>query len=109
MGIGNIGWTEFIVIVAIALVFFGPRRLPEIASQLGRSLRQFRKAMNEVKSEIIQAGDESTRIHPGQLDPMPEILEALGEAPDRVADPGMPKPESKAKDAKPGDSNAAAD
>lgn len=59
MGIGNIGWTEFIVILAIALIFFGPRRLPGIAQALGRSLREFQKALNEVKSEIAQAGREA--------------------------------------------------
>lgn len=58
MGIGNIGWTEFIVILAIALIFFGPRRLPGIAQALGKSLREFQKALNEVKSEIAQAGRE---------------------------------------------------
>ena len=54
-GIGNIGTTEFLVILAIALIFFGPRRLPGIANALGKSLREFRKALNEVKSEIAQA------------------------------------------------------
>ena len=70
MGIGNIGWTEFVVILAIALIFFGPRRLPGIAQTLGKSLREFQKAMNEVKSEIARAGREAdardaiTRIPP---------------------------------------------
>lgn len=64
MGIGNIGWAEFVVILALALVFFGPRRLPEIANTLGKGLREFRKALNEVKSEIAQAGREPQQIHP---------------------------------------------
>jgi Tat protein translocase TatB subunit len=55
MGIGNIGWTEFLVILAFALVFFGPRRLPGIAQTLGKSLREFQKALNEVKSEMARA------------------------------------------------------
>lgn len=59
MGIGNIGWTEFLFILAIALIFFGPRRLPGIAQAIGRSLREFQKALNEVKSEIAQAGREA--------------------------------------------------
>jgi TatA/E family protein of Tat protein translocase len=59
MGIGNIGWSEFIVILAIALIFFGPRRLPSIAQAIGKSLREFQKALNEVKSEIAQAGREA--------------------------------------------------
>jgi sec-independent protein translocase protein TatA len=56
MGIGNIGWSEALVILLIVLVFFGPRRLPEIANAIGRSLREFRKALNEVTTEISHAG-----------------------------------------------------
>jgi len=59
MGIGNIGWAEFILILAFALIFFGPRRLPGIAQTIGKSLREFQKALNEVKSEIAQAGKEA--------------------------------------------------
>lgn len=59
MGIGNIGWAEFIIILAFALIFFGPRRLPGIAQSIGRSLREFQKALNEVKSEIARAGEEA--------------------------------------------------
>lgn len=59
MGIGNIGWTEFVVILAFALIFFGPRRLPGIANTLGKSLREFQKALNEVRSEIAQAGRDA--------------------------------------------------
>lgn len=55
MGIGNIGWSEFLLIILIVLVFFGPRRLPEIANAIGRSLREFQKALNEVRTEISQA------------------------------------------------------
>jgi len=58
MGIGNIGWTEFVVILAFALIFFGPRRLPGIAQTLGKSLREFQKALNEVKSEMARAGKD---------------------------------------------------
>lgn len=85
MGIGNIGWSEFIVILAFALIFFGPRRLPGIAQSIGKSLREFQKALNEVKSEIAQAGREADaaqdvkRIAPRPADfltPDPAIAES---------------------------------
>ena len=84
MGIGNIGWTEFIVILALALIFFGPRRLPEIAATLGRGLREFRKALNEVKSEIAQAGTEPTDFTP-RISPRPAERTTIG-APQTAAD-----------------------
>ena len=59
MGIGNIGWTEFLVILAFALIFFGPRKLPGIAQSLGKTMREFQKALNEVKREVAQADQQA--------------------------------------------------
>ncbi len=70
LAIGNIGGAEFIVILAIALIFFGPRRLPGIASALGKSLREFRKALNEVKNEIAEA-ETLSRPESGPSGPQP--------------------------------------
>lgn len=98
MGIGNIGWSEFIVILALALIFFGPRRLPEIAATLGRGLREFRKALNEVKSEIAQAGTESTDFTP-RIAPRPAERATIG-GPQTAADViDAPEPARAAQDA----------
>jgi sec-independent protein translocase protein TatA len=75
MGIGNIGWTEFLVILAFALIFFGPRRLPGIAQSLGKSLREFQKALNEVKSEMARASkDVDVRSEMKQILPKPSDI-----------------------------------
>lgn len=47
---GPIGMPEMLVILVIALVVFGPRKLPELGRSLGRSLNEFKKASNELKS-----------------------------------------------------------
>lgn len=52
MGIGDIGWSEFIFLLVLALILLGPRRLPEVANAIGRSLREFRRALNEVQDEF---------------------------------------------------------
>ncbi len=48
----GIGMTELLVILAIALIIFGPRRLPELAKQLGKAMREFKRATDEVKENI---------------------------------------------------------
>jgi sec-independent protein translocase protein TatA len=55
-----LGWSELLIILFLILIFFGPRRLPEVADAIGKSIRKFRKASREVKNEIESAGTEIT-------------------------------------------------
>ena len=48
----NIGFPELLIILAIALIIFGPNKLPELAKGLGRAMREFRKATEEVKESF---------------------------------------------------------
>lgn len=50
--IQNLGWMELLVIGAIILLVFGPRRLPEIAEAFGKSIRKFKSATNDVQNEV---------------------------------------------------------
>jgi sec-independent protein translocase protein TatA len=43
---------ELIIILVIALIIFGPRKLPELGKSLGRSLTEFRRASNELRSTL---------------------------------------------------------
>ncbi len=57
------GWQEWIVIGVVALLIFGPRRLPEIADAFGRSITRFKKAMRDAETEVkrgITEGGEAT-------------------------------------------------
>jgi sec-independent protein translocase protein TatA len=49
---GPIGMPELVVIFFIALIIFGPRKLPELGKSLGRSLGEFRRASNELRSTL---------------------------------------------------------
>lgn len=46
--------TELIIVLVIALIVFGPKRLPEIGSAVGKGLREFRKATSEVKEQLVE-------------------------------------------------------
>ena len=46
---GSLGWPEILIILVIALIIFGPRKLPELGKTLGQSLAQFRRASEDFK------------------------------------------------------------
>jgi sec-independent protein translocase protein TatA len=54
---GNIGVPELIVIFVVALLVFGPRKLPEIGKSLGKALKEFQRA----RSELISTVEEEVR------------------------------------------------
>ena len=55
---GSLGMQEIIVIFILALIVFGPRKLPEIGKSLGKSLSEFKKASNDLK----QAWEEEVQV-----------------------------------------------
>ncbi len=50
--IGGLGGTEVLLILAVVLIFFGPKKIPELARGLGRGIREFKDATKEIKNEI---------------------------------------------------------
>ena len=55
---GTLGFPELLVFFVIALIIFGPRKLPEIGKSLGKSLAEFKKASNELRNTL----EEEIRI-----------------------------------------------
>lgn len=49
---GSIGGMELLGILVIALILFGPRRLPEIGRTLGKTMQQFRRAANDLRVDL---------------------------------------------------------
>ena len=57
----GIGMPELLLILAIALIVIGPKKLPDLAKSLGRTLREFKKATNEFK-DTIQIDEDLTDV-----------------------------------------------
>ena len=92
----GIGMTELMVIFVIGLVVLGPKRLPELARTLGRSMAEFRRASNELRREFMNATEEADLSAPSlaahapppasaPASPMPAA--APSRPPDAPADP----------------------
>lgn len=76
---GSIGMPELLIILTIALIIFGPRKLPELGRSLGRSLSEFRRASNELRNTL----DEEIRLDEQKAEPKA--------APPKPADSSVPR------------------
>ena len=63
---GSIGMPELIVIFVVALIVFGPRKLPELGKSLGKSLAEFKRASNELRNTL----DEEIRVEERKATPV---------------------------------------
>ena len=63
------GW-EIVLILAVVLILFGAKKLPELAKGLGQGIKEFKKATTEVQNEITTAMDDSRyQQSPRRIDP----------------------------------------
>ena len=58
---GGIGGMEIFIILVVALVIFGPKKLPEMGRSLGKAIREFKSAGTEIQDELTKAADEIDR------------------------------------------------
>jgi len=64
----NLGFPEMIFLFLLALIIFGPKKLPEIGRQIGKALNEFKRASNEFRSQI------ESEIATLDREPSPQIL-----------------------------------
>ncbi|MBM3803603.1 MAG: twin-arginine translocase TatA/TatE family subunit [Acidimicrobiia bacterium] len=75
---GSLGVPELIIIFVVALIFFGPKKLPELGKSLGKGLAEFRRASNELRSTIeeevraIEAEPPAHQNSEPERDPSPK-------------------------------------
>jgi len=83
----GIGFQEMLIILVVVLIFFGPKRLPDLAKSLGKGIAEFKKASEEVRKGIEDAVKEESVT--GTPNP-PEDLSSYGKAPGSVPVPSAP-------------------
>jgi sec-independent protein translocase protein TatB len=76
----GIGMPELLLLLAIALIVVGPKKLPELARALGRGIAEFKKATNELKESLETSSDFS------------ELKQSFGEIQDGLTDATSPSP-----------------
>ncbi len=64
--IGPLGWQELLIVFFIILIVFGPRKLPEVAEAMGKSIQKFKRASRDVREEIEASIDKSDDDTPGK-------------------------------------------
>ena len=87
----NLGFPEMIFLFLIALLIFGPKKLPEVGRQIGRALNEFKRASNEFKSQIeseIAQLDRDTEPQQQILPPEPPVgaIAALSVGPEPLVE-----------------------
>ena len=102
----GIGMPEMLLIIAIALVVIGPKKLPDLAKTMGRAMREFKKATSEFK-ETMQIDDELTEVKKAFDDINEDVKQAIDVKPEfernsedstRVDEAGADKDLEEAKD-----------
>ncbi|MEN8181969.1 MAG: twin-arginine translocase TatA/TatE family subunit [Myxococcota bacterium] len=88
----GIGMQELAVILLIALVVFGPKRLPELARSLGKGLGEFRRASTDLRQSLVDAAEEPRESTGPAAPEAPRGPSAPDPGETRTGPPGDPDP-----------------
>jgi sec-independent protein translocase protein TatA len=77
----NIGFPELLLILAVALIVFGPRKLPEVGRSIGRAMGEFRRATHDLKSSLEEDIDAEAG-RPTPKTPPPSSIPTKASSPD---------------------------
>ena len=83
---GPLGLPELVIIFVVALVIFGPRKLPELGRSLGKSLSEFKRASNELRNTLDEEirAEERKAVPPPPMPTDPSVVQSPA-APETIA------------------------
>lgn len=71
---GSLGTPEILLVLLLALLIFGPAKLPELGKALGRAVREFKRAGSELQETLEREADDLKRTAPTSTAPPPGAL-----------------------------------
>ena len=76
---GNLGFTEIMVILLVVLLLFGAKRLPEVGASIGKGIREFKRSISDTQDAIMSTDDQRTNLPPRQPDASQPVPPTSGE------------------------------
>ncbi len=76
---GNLGFTEIMVILLVVLLLFGAKRLPEVGSSIGKGIREFKRSISDTQDAIMSNDEQRTNLPPRQADAAQQPAPPSGE------------------------------
>jgi sec-independent protein translocase protein TatA len=66
--VGNLGFTEIMLIMVVVLLLFGAKRLPEVGASIGKGIREFKRSLTDTQDAIMGSDDTQRNLPPRQMD-----------------------------------------
>lgn len=76
---GNLGFTEIMVILLVVLLLFGAKRLPEVGSSIGKGIREFKRSISDTQDAIMNNNEQRANLPPRQADAAEQPAPPSGE------------------------------
>ena len=93
----GLGFGEVVLILLIALIFIGPKKLPELAKGLGKGIREFQNAAKGFSDQLQNSGEEPPKTDVPKGETPEETLKQIADA-THHSDPQVPADDSKKKE-----------
>ena len=105
----NIGLPELLIIVAIALIVFGPNKLPELAKAFGKAMREFKKATEEVKESFAAETKDLEELKSTLTEERENLIANMSEGISEVTEEAATSPEATTETSTPAESPISTD
>ena len=69
---GNLGFSEIMILLVVVLLVFGAKRLPEIGASMGKGIREFKRSITDASDAVTQLPEDRGSAPPRHLDAPPQ-------------------------------------